>query len=60
MLSIDNNPRTRTYHFSRTLGYDYEASGDILEDEVQKTKTKTKTIRTYFPETWIWDLVSVG
>uniref|UniRef100_A0A3P9KCQ4 Alpha-2-macroglobulin-like 1 n=1 Tax=Oryzias latipes TaxID=8090 RepID=A0A3P9KCQ4_ORYLA len=23
-------------------------------------RQKTETIRTYFPETWIWDLVSVG
>lgn len=25
-----------------------------------KKEVKKKTVRTFFPETWIWDLVSVG
>ncbi|XP_051934795.1 alpha-2-macroglobulin-like protein 1 isoform X2 [Hippocampus zosterae] len=31
------------------------------KESVEKTKEEKKeTIRTFFPETWIWDLVSVG
>lgn len=30
---------------------------EIVKDPAGMTK---ETIRTYFPETWIWELVSVG
>lgn len=30
---------------------------EAVEDGAEMTK---ETIRTYFPETWIWELVSVG
>lgn len=29
-------------------------------EEVLKKEQKKQTLRTFFPETWIWDLVSVG
>uniref|UniRef100_A0A673C2A4 Alpha-2-macroglobulin domain-containing protein n=1 Tax=Sphaeramia orbicularis TaxID=375764 RepID=A0A673C2A4_9TELE len=31
-----------------------------VEQAEMKTETAKETIRTYFPETWIWDLVFVG
>lgn len=31
-----------------------------VEDPAGVTKETKETIRTYFPETWIWELVSVG
>ncbi|XP_068441650.1 alpha-2-macroglobulin isoform X2 [Clinocottus analis] len=51
---------------SRTLDFDamdfevmaYDA-GEETETEAEEMKTE-ETIRTYFPETWIWELVSVG
>lgn len=30
--------------------------GEVL----RKDEQKKETLRTFFPETWIWDLVSVG
>lgn len=31
------------------------------QDNLPKdTEQKKETVRTFFPETWIWDLVSVG
>lgn len=27
---------------------------------VTTTKKKTETVRKFFPETWIWDIVPVG
>ncbi|CAN9510976.1 unnamed protein product [Ophioblennius macclurei] len=35
----------------------FSAEAEPVEDRVEKAK---KTLRTYFPETWIWELVSVG
>ncbi|XP_024144855.1 alpha-2-macroglobulin-like protein 1 isoform X2 [Oryzias melastigma] len=32
----------------------------VNTDEQPSNEQKTETVRTYFPETWIWDLVSVG
>ncbi|XP_063763820.1 alpha-2-macroglobulin isoform X2 [Eleginops maclovinus] len=32
----------------------------LMEDSFEEVKTNKKAIRTYFPETWIWELVSVG
>uniref|UniRef100_A0A8D3E751 Alpha-2-macroglobulin domain-containing protein n=1 Tax=Scophthalmus maximus TaxID=52904 RepID=A0A8D3E751_SCOMX len=34
-----------------------EKSGDVLK---YKEEDKKETVRTFFPETWIWDLVTVG
>ena len=28
--------------------------------EIEVTEATEETVRTYFPETWIWELVSVG
>lgn len=28
--------------------------------DVGRPKKDKQTVRTFFPETWIWDLVSVG
>lgn len=30
------------------------------EEVVKKDDQKKETVRTFFPETWIWDLVPVG
>lgn len=30
------------------------------EEVLKKEEQKKQTVRTFFPETWIWDLVSVG
>lgn len=30
------------------------------EEVLKKDDQKKETVRTFFPETWIWDLVSVG
>uniref|UniRef100_A0AAX7T4K1 Alpha-2-macroglobulin domain-containing protein n=1 Tax=Astatotilapia calliptera TaxID=8154 RepID=A0AAX7T4K1_ASTCA len=32
----------------------------ILTTQMSKVDSKKETIRTFFPETWIWDLVTVG
>ncbi|XP_051935088.1 alpha-2-macroglobulin-like protein 1 [Hippocampus zosterae] len=31
-----------------------------LSDKLETEEDKEETLRTFFPETWIWDLVSVG
>ncbi|KAM9853538.1 alpha-2-macroglobulin-like protein 1 [Aulostomus maculatus] len=33
---------------------------DVLSNNVVVVKKGKETVRTFFPETWIWDLVSVG
>lgn len=30
------------------------------EDDVKSGEQKEETLRTYFPDIWIWELVSVG
>lgn len=30
------------------------------EEVMRKDDQKTQTVRTFFPETWIWDLVPLG
>lgn len=32
----------------------------VLATQMSKVDNKKETIRTFFPETWIWDLVTVG
>nr|XP_061797418.1 alpha-2-macroglobulin-like protein 1 [Nerophis lumbriciformis] len=35
-------------------------NGPVREEMNEDEEVKEETIRTFFPETWIWDLVSVG
>lgn len=36
-----------------------QSSGAVLKGK-EEEEEKKETVRTFFPETWIWDLVSVG
>lgn len=49
--------------YAEEVAYNYVAFEDQMPDsapdEDQAGMTK-ETIRTYFPETWIWELVSIG
>lgn len=36
-----------------------QGAGAVLKGK-EEEETKKETVRTFFPETWIWDLVSVG
>ena len=72
-LYIDINPRTRNYPLECKLLLEMESGSVFLEEAdygdpfaksqmiVTDPAGMTKeTIRTYFPETWIWELVTVG
>lgn len=37
----------------------YDVQAERIPDDAGAEKTK-ETVRTYFPETWIWELVSLG
>ncbi|XP_077422372.1 alpha-2-macroglobulin-like protein 1 isoform X2 [Vanacampus margaritifer] len=55
-------PKIEAYH-EDSLDYPVSMAFNVMRysDVGEKTKEKKKeTVRTFFPETWIWDLVSVG
>lgn len=36
----------------------FESPLAISENDLNNPSTSTKTIRTYFPETWLWNIIS--
>lgn len=47
--------------FSRTIQQDFiMVEKKMPKTEEKKKEEKKETVRKFFPETWIWDLVPVG
>lgn len=66
-------PEQENTDYTVNLVHDAESDAFVqMEDEVEvprripgskpmsKPKPKAETIRSFFPETWIWELVSLG
>jgi len=35
-------------------------AGSTMDDDFSSEDSITQTVRTFFPETWLWDLLDVG